>query len=347
MQRLNKDQIDKLRGAFNDHPFFLDVQSAFNALLPLCGERTSFMRYDAQLFHSASILLDRIISHDDIVTVRLWTDLRADFQDSTQMLDKHFNEEIAMLLSVVANTVEVVPGLEKSIRLADTLLELIRIHLDKDLGYLFSIATHKALHEHEQDVHKWLKDYTSGPTLTQQIEDVLKPKKAKKQPMPKADPPNTLDYINNDPNDRVTRIDYLRKAWEYWKWIEEGTDVRDFERFFEYNKNSPSYDCHISWIAPANVLCMLLKRLIESGLFKKHNKCTIKHIAKSQFQKTYDSRYKSIDEPTLENIELSISILNPNITLQSFQRSNRQEDNDDNSMTLGDIMENGMSIRKR
>ena len=178
MQRLNKDQINKLRGAFNDHPFFLDVQSTFKALLPLCGESTCFMRYDAQLFYSASVLLDRIISHSDIVTEQLWTDLRADFQDATQMLDKDFNEEIAILLSVVANTVEVVPGLENSIRLTDTLLKLIRNYLGKDKDYQFFIAMHKALPEHEQEVHKWLADYTSEETLTQQIEDVLKSQKA-------------------------------------------------------------------------------------------------------------------------------------------------------------------------
>lgn len=178
MQRLNKDQINKLRGAFNDHPFFLDVQSTFKALLPLCGESTCFMRYNAQLFYSASVLLDRIISHSDIVTEQLWTDLRADFQDATQMLDKDFNEEIAILLSVVANTVEVVPGLENSIRLTDTLLKLIRNYLGKDKEYQFFIAMHKALPEHEQEVHKWLADYTSGETLTQQIEDVLKSRKS-------------------------------------------------------------------------------------------------------------------------------------------------------------------------
>lgn len=179
------------------------------------------------------------------------------------------------------------------------------------------------------------------------IDIVPKPRKAKKQSATKADPPNTLDYINNDINDRSKRIDCLRRAWEYWKWIEEDTNVRDFERFFEYSKERPSYDCHINWIAPANVLCLLLRQFLQSGLFKTHTKCTVTNIVKSQFKKVYDSRFKTIDELTRQNINRCINILNPKTSLQTHLQSDFHEDNDDSPMTYGEIKENHMSIRKK
>lgn len=178
MQRLTKDQIDKLREGFKAHPFFLDVKSTFDALHPLCGDSPCIMRYDAQLFHSASVLLDRIITHSSTITESLWTDLKADFQDIASFQSKDIDKEIAMLLYAVAYTVEVVPKLMHSNRLTKKLLELIRTHLGKDVETQFTSAMYEAARKHAQAVDKWLADYTSGETLTHQIEDVLKARKS-------------------------------------------------------------------------------------------------------------------------------------------------------------------------
>lgn len=173
MKRLTKEQVDAIRDKFNGHPFFEFSCSAFYALVPLCEKSPCIMRYDAQLFHSASVLLDRIITHSSTITESLWTDLKADFQDIASFQSKDIDKEIAMLLYAVAYTVEVVPKLMHSNRLTKKLLELIRTHLGKDVETQFTIAMYEAARKHAQAVDKWLADYTSGETLTQKINTLL------------------------------------------------------------------------------------------------------------------------------------------------------------------------------
>lgn len=174
MKRLTKEQVDAIRDKFNGHPFFEFSCSAFYALVPLCEKSTCFMRYDAQLFYSASVLLDQTISHSDIVNERFWPDLYADFQDATHLLGKDFNEEIAMLLYVVAYTIKGVPGIKDSSKMTGDILRLIRKHLN-DINRVrqFSSTLNKVTHKHNEALIDWLADYTSGETLTQKINTLL------------------------------------------------------------------------------------------------------------------------------------------------------------------------------
>ena len=342
MDKLNKDKIDKLREAFKDHQFYLYVSSVYDALHPLCGDDLRFMESEEQLFYDASLLLNRIISSNDFDSRRLWTELRADHHRAIPIRSESINEEIAMLVYVVAYTVSKVPGLKNLIGMAEELLNLIRKYLDHDAVLNFSFAMHKVSKGHNNGLDAWLEDCYSVNTLIQQIEDVLKPKKYKQPSAEKTPPPNTLFYSCHD-NTRFQRIDFLRRRFIIWGWIEKNTDKSVFECFFA----GGTRDCGIRWIAPTNVLCLLLKKFIESNLFTKQTKCTVTNIARSQFGKAYDGRFKSIDEITKSRIKLSETILSPQTPLENITQLTSSGNEDDTTMLRADILTNGMSTHHR
>lgn len=173
MGQLTKDKIDRLRDAFADHPFFLYASSVFNdAMRPLCSNTLNYIRYDAQLFYEASLILDRTVAlYDEATTAskcnRLWSDLYAEYPSVN---------EIAIPFYIVAFSLEYVAGIKSE--LIDAIINQIRSGLGRNEDYRFSTQINRITSKHHRKLHDWLAYYTSGETLTQQIEDVLKSKKA-------------------------------------------------------------------------------------------------------------------------------------------------------------------------
>ena len=254
MQQLDENKIEKLRTAFNAHPFFLYAKSVHTRLSDLCGNELYYMLYDAQLFYDASLLLDQLISEDGVRDT-LWSDLLAQYRKFIMPQSGNPNQEIAMLLYIVGYIISGVYGLKGTIRKSMTLLKLTKDHLDKGVADQFSKAMCRATEEQDRRLHDWLADYTSGETLTQQIEEALKPRKAK----PKIKHGFHINASDEAIDDIIKDVFDVMKNNEL---IPLDVPLNDIKKTFSGRPCNP----RIRWMKSLNLLAFFIKKIRRLGI---------------------------------------------------------------------------------
>lgn len=146
------------------------------------------------------------------------------------------------------------------------------------------------------------------------IHDNNKPTTAKIKPKPGKKPsgkPMTLKYYKHGNNGVLMRqrkrVHLVFNMWNRWGWIDEQTDIDDFDAFFE---GEPRH-CNITWKANGTVLTILLQKLLKQTYIEKPTGCTAKSLVKQQFGKTANSDKSRLDNISKERIKLTLLVLDP------------------------------------
>ena len=146
-----------------------------------------------------------------------------------------------------------------------------------------------------------------------------KPKaKTEKKPSSK---PMTLKYYTHGNNGVLMRqrkrVHQVFNMWNRWGWIDEQTDIDDFDAFFE---GEPRH-CNIMWKANGTVLTILLQELLKQPYIEKPTGCTAKSLVKQQFGKTANSDKSRLDNISEKRIKLTLLVLDPKNHDLIFQNS--------------------------
>lgn len=130
---------------------------------------------------------------------------------------------------------------------------------------------------------------------------------------------HTLKYLH-DGFDRVKRINNFNQALTALGWIDSETNVDMFQLFF----NGEPRQCNILWTGSSALLQQMLKLLCGKNFIELPKGASVTSIMKIQFGKEKDSHSSRIDEATMNIIEMCISQLDPQVSLD---RAARQRDN--------------------
>ncbi len=198
-----------------------------------------------------------------------------------------------------------------------------------------------------EDLIAWMKEYFDGTErLTKEISEVLTPPKANKNKkineIPKDKTLFTLKYNCKDEVLRVKRINFVRRKWEEWGWIEKNTDVKDFECFF----GGQPRDCQLKWKSSSSVLYLLISELLKQRkIFAKQTGCSARSVILNQFNVEYDNHKNRVDDTNKLRIEWSVEILNYFKPLNLPQLSYHQGE-DISDAALQEVFTNNLHITK-
>lgn len=121
--------------------------------------------------------------------------------------------------------------------------------------------------------------------------------------------PKTLKYYTHGNNGVLMkqrkRVDIVFKKFIEWKWIDEKTNPKDFDAFFE---GEPWY-CNIKWTGNSTILTILLQELIKQSYIKQQTGCAAKSLVVQQFGKTANSDRSRLDNGAEEKISAVLYIL--------------------------------------
>ena len=133
--------------------------------------------------------------------------------------------------------------------------------------------------------------------------------------------PMTLKYYAHGNNGILMkqrkRVHQVFNMWNRWGWIDEQTDINDFDAFFE---GEPKH-CNITWKANGTILTILLQVLLKQTYIEKHTGCAAKSLVEQQFGKTANSDRSRLDNISEERLKLTLLVLDPQNHDLIFQNS--------------------------
>jgi hypothetical protein len=170
---------------------------------------------------------------------------------------------------------------------------------------------------------EWLEQHSEMGRLASE-----KPKKPSSKQKPKAKTkkkpsgkPMTLKYFTYGNNGVLKkqrrRVRQVFNMWNRWDWIDEQTDINDFDAFFE---GAPRH-CNITWKASCTILTILLQELLKQTYIEKSTGCAAKSLVEQQFGKTANSDRTRLDNISEERIKLTLLVLDPKNHDLLFQNS--------------------------
>lgn len=314
-KRFQESQRDKLKAHFKEHIYYRVCKEVYEVFRQ---HNPSVIMTAEDLFADASRTLDIILISRDIdadkskelwtTTFRLYREL-----DGIAVGEEVSQAEVAMLCYTVMLGLQAVGHSHYRGTLQRTLHNCVHQMWDKvENENCASVEAElkSSVNQYTTEMLTWMEQYfVSKDSLTKEIESVLKPKKQGKDKKDEKKEPvlYTLSYNCKDQKQRTRRIDFVRRKWEEWKWIESNTDVDDFSRFFD---GTPR-DCQLKWKSTGALLFLLLSELLKQNtLFDEQTGCHPRSIIINQFKLKIDTHTDRVHEPNLSRIEWSIKILN-------------------------------------
>lgn len=206
-------------------------------------------------------------------------------------------------------------------------------------------ALKKPVDDVSQQVLDWMAAYfTSSQSISNEIDELLHPAKAKKakvQSKTKEKIPYTI-YYNCQSESRVQRIDLLMRLWTKWGWIEEPKSADDFFSLF----GSEPRNCNLKWKASACVLTALMKQMLEQSYIKKTTGCSARSIVMNQFGKTPDNNTGRVDETEQQRIDISLLILDYSKPLPSRDAGEPNDWDEMSDDALYEVLSGSMHVTK-
>ena len=319
MKRFQPNQCNKIREHFSEQPYYKLCQSVFEIFLRVCP---SMVMTPEQLFSDAINTLDSIITTGDASTYyckSLWNNTFITYreQDGTENDKDGTMTEVAMLFYMVMYGVMAVNNSHYRGTLLRTLHEAICRFYGREKCFGLETMLRQPVNQHTADVLKWMETYfSSTESLSKEIESVLHPAKSKgKTPTQKTNVPvlYTLNYLCEDDSLRIKRINFVRRKWEEWGWLEPNTNVTDFEHFF----SGKPRDCQLKWNASNAVLSLLLVKLLGmTDCFGHTTGCSPRSVVMNQFKRSYDIHEERVDSINRSRIDWTVKLLNYNVSLE-------------------------------
>lgn len=349
--KFRQNQRSKLREHFRDHAYYKlcrAVQDVFQQYEP------SIIMNAEELFVDAAKTLDRLLTEGDLETERcsgLWSDTLRDYRekDGTCADMAVTQAEVAMLFYAVIHGLLAVNLSHYRKKLASTLHQSIHQMWNRH-GTKNCKAVEEELTEVtdalSDSVYEWMHTYfSSGASLTDEIDVVLHPKKAgpsKKEAKTKEKIYYTLPYNCKDEATRVERINIVMRKMQEWGWIEEPQYADDFFHLFDGEPR----ECNIKWIGrPLAILTELMKRLLKQPYMGKVKGLAALSIVKNQFGKNRSGNAERLDETSQRRIMFIICILDYNKPLP-LPRNDQGEDMDIGNLALQSVFSKDLHITK-
>ena len=146
--------------------------------------------------------------------------------------------------------------------------------------------------------------------------------------------PKTLIYYKHGNNGMLSeqrqRVHIVFRLWNRWGWIDEQTEVDDFDRFWEGTPRA----CNISWTANSTILTILLQELIAQPYIGEQTGQAARSMVEQQFGMTANSDRKRLSAVDEENIRLTLLVLDIRNPLQHSLGNNTDEDIDTKTEAL-------------
>lgn len=347
ISRYQPNQCTKLRTHFKDNPLSQLCTIVFHVIR---DQRPTMVTTPEQLFVEASEALDFIFTHGVGATdycQDLWTDKYKEYRtlDGTVADKDDTMFEVAALYYVLMYALIAVNKSFYSGTLVRMLHENIHKYLNNDRCMGIEKALKKPVDDVSQQVLDWMAAYfTSSQSISNEIDELLHPAKAKKakvQSKTKEKIPYTI-YYNCQSESRVQRIDLLMRLWTKWGWIEEPKSADDFFSLF----GSEPRNCNLKWKASACVLTALMKQMLEQSYIKKTTGCSARSIVMNQFGKTPDNNTGRVDETEQQRIDISLLILDYSKPLPSRDAGEPNDWDEMSDDALYEVLSGSMHVTK-
>lgn len=348
MKRFQQNQCNKIREHFKEHPYYRLSQSVFEAFQELCP---TMVMTPEQLFADAANTLDSIMANGDATTEDckgLWTNTYNNYRDQVGTLcnPDDSKSEVAMLFYMVMYGLMAVNHSHYRGTLQKTLHKSICMFFGRKKCLDIETKLRQPVNQHTDNMLAWMASYfTSTESLSKEIESVLHPAKTKvntSTPGKKAQVLYTLNYLCEDEALRIKRINFVRRKWEEWEWLEANTDVDDFEHFF----SGKPRDCQLKWSANNATLSLLLTKLLDNkDCFGHITGCSPRSVVINQFKKSYDKHEERVDDFNRLKIDWTVKLLNYKVSLELPQLPCHQGE-DISNKALQEVFGGNMHITK-
>lgn len=350
-RRYQQNQCNLIREHFREHPYFRLCKTVFDVFL---DSHPTMILTPEQLFADASKTLDDILrTQDEEYCKSLWTNTYNMYreQDGTSCNIDDTKFEVAILFYSVMYALLAVNHSHYRGTLHRLLHQTIYKFFgnDKNLTGNRCIEIEKVLkplvNKQTSEMLTWMEEYfVNVVSLTTEIDSLLhssKPCKSKTKKDKNKSTLYTLYYNCNDKNLRTKRINFVRRKWEEWNWIETNTDIEDFEDFFDGKPR----DCQLKWKANNAVLSLLIAELDKQYFITKQTGCSPRSVVINQFKRSYDKHTKRVDELDKLKIFWTIQLLDFKNSLALPQLPYRQGD-DISDAALQEVFAGNLHITK-
>ncbi|MCF2658169.1 hypothetical protein JQM83_03050 [Parabacteroides distasonis] len=163
--------------------------------------------------------------------------------------------------------------------------------------------------EAEPDQRITTEEATPQPEQSQTRKTQTKSSKQSKKEGKQANKPlvyYTLKYINQNPT-RYTRIDFVHRKLEEWRWMVETTSIESYEQLF----SGTHADCQLKWAGDAPTLYKLMQELLKQPFIERYKGCSARSIVLSQFSDKFNQHTERVSNDDLQKIKYIIYLLNP------------------------------------
>ena len=138
--------------------------------------------------------------------------------------------------------------------------------------------------------------------------------------------PKTLIYYKHGNKGMLSeqrqRVHIVFRLWNSWGWLDDQTEVDDFDRFWEGAPRA----CNISWTANSTILTILLQKLIAQPYIEEQTGLAAKSMVEQQFGMTANSDRKRLTDDDETKIQLTLLVLDIRNPLQPSLGNNTDED---------------------
>ena len=339
--RFTKSQRDKLREHFRPYVYYRLCRAVRTVFMKRCSVISLF---EEDLFVDAVKTLDDFLINAEPKEDRssdLWSEKLSELQNKNNDIEVT-QAEVAMLFYAVMLGLQSVNNSYFRGKLQRQLRSSLETFWGRDNCISVELLLPQEINDLKDKMYQWMREYYTTPeSLTSELQSFLRP--AKKQMVKdKNNPYYTLPYNCKDETLRMKRIDFVRRKWEEWGWLQPNTDVDDFAHFFSGQER----DCQLKWIASGAILKYLISQLLHmDDCFDHVTGCSTKAIVRNQFNQTYDSHKDRVDDLIKEKVEWTKKLLNYHVPLE-FPKLPYNQGEDISDAALYEVFAGELHINK-